>query len=102
MATTPDATADGIWIINSDGQTVYASQRMAAILGTSVHEMIGCPSFNYVFPDDLAAAQRLFDNKRAGNADPFHFRLRRKDGTAIAVHAQGTPMHNPEGRFNGI
>jgi PAS domain S-box-containing protein len=32
---------DGIWIIDSHGETVYANQRMAEILGTSSSEMMG-------------------------------------------------------------
>ena len=63
----------GIWIINADGRTVYANDRMAEILGASVSEMIGQPSFTYVFPEDVAAAQRLFDFKKRGDSSPFRF-----------------------------
>ena len=93
---------DGIWIIDENGQTVFANQRMAEILGTSPSEMIGHPSFTYVFPEDAAAAQRLFDGKKRGDIDPFHFKLRRKDGSSVWVDVQGTPMYNAAGKFNGI
>lgn len=93
---------DGIWIIDSEGQTVFANQRMAEILGTTPSEMIGHPSFAYVFEEDVPAAQRLFDAKKRGGTGPFHFKLRRKDGSAVAVDVQGTPMYNANGRFNGI
>jgi hypothetical protein len=62
---------DGIWIIDDNGQTVFANQRMAEILGTSPLEMIGHPSFAYVFPEDVEAAQRLFDGKKRGDIDRF-------------------------------
>jgi len=94
--------SDGIWIIDDNGQTVFANQRMADILGTSPPEMIGQPSFAYVFPEDVAAAQRLFDGKKRGDINPFHFKLRRKDGSPVWVDVQGTPMYNAAGRFNGI
>jgi PAS domain S-box-containing protein len=93
---------DGIWIIGADAKTVYANERMAEILGTSPSEMVGLPSFAYVFPEDVDAAQRLFDAKVRGDAKPFHFRLRRKDGSAVWVDVQGTPMHNAAGEFKGI
>lgn len=93
---------DGIWLIDVKGQTVYANQRMAEILGTTPAEMIGHPSFDYVFPEDVAAAQALFDAKKQGDSSPFHFKLRRKDGSAVWVDVQGTPMYNAAGRFNGI
>ena len=93
---------DGIWIIDPDAKTAYANERMAQILGTSPSEMIGGASFAYVFPEDVDAAQRLFEAKTRGDAKPFHFKLRRKDGSAVWVDVQGTPMHNAAGVFKGI
>src|SRR4051812_34321525 len=97
-----DKPMDGLWIINTEAKTAYASDRMAEILGTTASEMKGQPSFDYLFPEDVAAAQHLFDLKRAGNRAPFHFRLRRKDASAIWVDVQGTPLFNAAGVFNGI
>jgi PAS domain S-box-containing protein len=93
---------DGIWIIGADTKTVYANERMAEILGTSPSEMVGLASFAYVYPEDVDAAQRLFDAKVRGDTKPFHFRLRRKDGSAVWVDVQGTPMHNAAVEFKGI
>ena len=93
---------DGIWIINVEANTVYANERMAEILGTSPAEMMGRPSFTYVFPEDVEAAKHLFDSKTRGDSSRFHFKLRRQDGSAVMVDVQGTPMHNAKGVFQGI
>lgn len=93
---------DGIWIIGADAKTTYANERMAEILGTSPSEMVGRESFAYVFPEDGDAAQRLFDAKTRGDTKPFHFKLRRKDGSPVWVDVQGTPLYNAEGLFRGI
>jgi PAS domain S-box-containing protein len=98
----PEKEQAGIWIINVEAKTVYANERMAEILGTSVPEMMGQPSFVYVFPEDIPAAQRLFDSKKQGDIGPFRFQLRRKDGSAVGVSVQGTPMHSESGEFKGI
>ncbi len=98
----PRVQSDGIWIIDADGKTVYANDFMADILGTTAFDLTGKDSFLYVFPEDLSAAQRLFSAKRAGNSAPFHFKLRRNDGTAVWVNVQGTPLRNAAGRFNGV
>ena len=95
-------TKDGIWIIGADSETVYASLRMAEILGTTPADMTGFPSFTYVFPEDVEAAMRLFESKRAGSAKPFRFRLRRQDGSSVWADVQATPMHNAAGVFKGI
>lgn len=97
-----NGSADGIWIIDAQGNTVLASSRMAEILNTSPTEMAGESSFSYVFPEDAEAAQRLFDAKSEGDAKPFHFRLRRKDGSEVWVDVQGTPLRSASGEFNGV
>lgn len=94
--------ADGIWIVDAEGKTVFANEPMTEILGTAPAAIIGEDSFHYVFPEDLDAAQRLFSSKQAGNSAPFRFRMRRKDGSSIWVDVQGTPMHSPAGEFTGI
>lgn len=96
------ALSDGIWIIDTDARTLYANPAMAEILGTEVSRLIGKHSFDYVYPEDAPAAQRLFEAKVNGDKTPFHFKLRREDGSSIWVDIQGTPMHNVEGQFLGI
>src|SRR5262245_52514820 len=98
----PNASKDGIWIIDVEGKTVFANLRMAEILGTSPSEMIGQNSFEYVYPEDLPAATRLFDAKAQGDARAFRFKLRCADGSAVWVDALGTPLYNPAGVFTGI
>lgn len=93
---------DGIWIIDSDASTLYANAAMAEILGATPAEMIGKPSFTYVYPEDSESAQKLFDSKQRGDPRPFHFRLRRKDGSSVWVDVLGTPMRNARGEFIGI
>ena len=101
-SSTPISPSDGIWIIDAHGKTVFANDSMAQMLGTTTADLRGQDSFQHVFAEDMAAAQRLFSSKQAGSSVPFHFRLRRTDGTAIWVDVQGTPMHNASGEFLGI
>jgi PAS domain S-box-containing protein len=75
---------------------------MAVLLGTTVDRLLGQPSFDYVFPEDVPGAQRLFELKSRGDMSPFEFRLRRSDGTPVWVSVQGTPMHDESGAFRGV
>lgn len=93
---------DGLWIIDSEGKTVYANDTMAEMLGSTSAVLKGKDSFEFVFPEDLSAAQRLFSLKQGGSPAPFTFKLRRADGGSIWVDVQGTPMFNAAGRFIGI
>jgi PAS domain S-box-containing protein len=56
---------DGIWIISADASTLYASFAMCAILGAHQSDLMGKSSFDYLFPEDVGAAQRLFQSKAA-------------------------------------
>ena len=94
--------ADGIWVINDSGKTIYANERMAAILGIPRTELMGVHSFDFVFSEDRGTAEALFAKKGQGDSDPFRFRLRRRDGSPVWVSVQGTPMHDSHRRFSGI
>lgn len=96
------AQPDGLWIIDPHGATVYANEDMAEILGTTIPDLLGKDSFLYVFPEDLDEARRLFAAKQAGSRAPFHFKLRRVDGSAVWADVQATPMRNAADQFIGI
>jgi PAS domain S-box-containing protein len=75
---------------------------MAELLGTTVEDIVGKSSFEFVYPEDVEAARRLFDGKSRGNMSPFEFRIRRKDGTPVWVTVNGTPMRDESGQFSGV
>lgn len=75
---------------------------MAGLLRTTVEDMVGKLSFDFVYPEDEEAARQLFDAKMRGDMKPFEFRMRRADGTPLWVTVQGTPMHDGTGKFVGV
>jgi PAS domain S-box-containing protein len=93
---------EGIWMIGMDARTVFANQRMAELLGTTVDRMVGDSSFRYVFEEEAEEAQRLFTSKMQGDREPFEYRLRRADGTAIRTRISGVPMTDEQGNVTGI
>jgi len=97
-----DTAQDGIWTIDASGNTTFASHSMAAMLGATVGDMIGKPSFAYVFEEDVPHASELFSRKVEGDREPFEFRLRRKDGSWFWASVTGTPFHNARGETTGL
>lgn len=92
----------GIWIIDAEGKSVYVNPRMAEIVGANLYDMVGKPLLNFVFPEDVEGVQPLFTGKKRGDLAPFHFRLRRREGSAVWVNVVVTPMHSAAGDFKGI
>ena len=49
------ASPDGLWVIDSEGRTVFANARMAQMLGREPSEMVGFSVFDAV--DDVGKGQ---------------------------------------------
>lgn len=97
-----ETSREGIWTIDTEGITSFANERMAGMLGTTVEAMLGKPSFQFVFDEDVAEAQRLFDLKKRGDSRTFEFRLRRTDGSDFWAQISGTPLYSEQGDMLGL
>ncbi len=93
-----EAVPDGIWVVDSEGRTLFGNRRMAEILGVDFELMPEQSCFGCVFPEELAEAQRHFARTFAGDRRPFDFRLRRADGSPIWVRICCMPVQDESGR----
>ena len=91
---------DGIWIIDENARTLYASKRMAEILGTSRVNIFRQRFFAYVFPEDICAFQ-LCNNQNSADPNHFRFRLLKGDGSVIWVEVQASPLLDVAERVRG-
>ena len=96
------AVPEGIWVVSPAGRTIFCNERMAELLGTDVEALQRLSCFDSVFPDDMEDAQRQFGRQMAGGGQPFDFRLRRIDGSAIWVNISCMPMYDDGGVCTGL
>ena len=96
------AVPEGIWVVSPAGRTIFCNERMAELLGTDVEALQRLSCFDSVFPDDLEDAQRQFGRQMGGGGQPFDFRLRRIDGSAIWVNVSCMPMYDDGGVCTGL
>jgi PAS domain S-box-containing protein len=87
-----EAVPEGIWVVDSEGKTLFSNRRMAEILGVDFESMPAQSCFGCVFPEELADAQRHFARALSGDSQPFDFRLRRGDGSPIWVSISCMPV----------
>lgn len=92
---------EGIWEIDSQGQTTYVNQAMARMLGYTQAEMQGRSLFDFMNEDNLSQAQKYFERRRAYIAECHDFCLTRKDGSRLWSLVSTRPLLNTEGEFNG-
>jgi len=96
------AVPEGIWLVDPQGQTIFCNERMAKILGADVESLEKMSCFDPVFPDDLEDARRQFGLQMAGTGEPFDFRLRRNDGSAVWVSISCRQMYDQSGDIIGL
>jgi hypothetical protein len=97
-----EAVPEGIWVVDSQGTTIFSNRRMAEILGIDFELMPAQSCFDCVFPEELADAQRHFARTLAGDRRPFDFRLRRGDGSSIWVSISCMPVYDDAGSTVGL
>jgi PAS domain S-box-containing protein len=92
-----EAIPEGIWVVGSQGETVFSNRRMAEILGVDYESMPGQSCFGCVYPEDLEEARGHFARTFAGDRRPFEFRLRCADGSPVWVSISCMAVHDDTG-----
>ena len=72
---------EGIWIIDSQGNTTFVNQRMAQMLGYSVEQFLGSSMFDFMDDGAKEDAQRNMVRRSAGFDDVHDFRFQHQDGS---------------------
>ena len=101
LAEIADSLQDGLWAIDPEGHITYANGALACLLKTAREKLIGCSAFEFVFPEDLDEARRLFDERKQGGAEFVRFRLRASDGSTVWVESRSVSIQAGKFEFTG-
>lgn len=92
-----ETAAEGIWMVDADGRTTFANQRMAEILGETPESMQGRGLMDWRWPEDQEVTRELFARRHHGVSERIDVKLRRHDGGTVFVEMSATPiMQNGE------
>lgn len=92
---------EGIWLIDAEAHTLYANDRMAAMLGTTVAELVGHTVREFVFPDEWKDHHERIRHNLHGISEAFDTRFRRVDGSEVLVMGSASPLVDSQGRAIG-
>ena len=92
---------EGIWLIDRAARTLFANARLAALLGTTVDDVVARTVLDFVFEEDRPLAQERLGQNLAGVAEQFDFRFRRADGAPVQVLACTSPVHAADATIVG-
>lgn len=88
------ATGVGIWELDVDGKTTFASDETAAMLGYVPAELVGRPVLDFVEPASMTSTAWSLHQRRVGRGDVRRLRLRGKDGSIVPVLVAAAPIYN--------
>jgi PAS domain S-box-containing protein len=89
---------EGIWVVDSEGNTNYVNQAMARMLGYTEEEMLGHPI--YEFMDEVAqqTATSSLERRKQGLGQKHEFKLRTKDGNVVWTYMSTSPVLDENGK----
>jgi PAS domain S-box-containing protein len=74
---------EGIWVIDKNQMSTFVNQKMADLLGFSIEEIVGRPISDFVFEADMQFHISQMEARKAGEANKYERRFKRKDGSGL-------------------
>ena len=96
-----ETASEGIWLMTSEGDTVFANDKMAEILGFTTDEMANVSLFDVVDEEGRAYATQNLERRRQGLSDQLECAFVRKDGTHVWTLLHASPVRDAEGDVVG-
>lgn len=89
---------EGVWIIDLRGNTVYANEKLASMLGFSMDEMRKVNGWDLLDDEWRQEARKMVQEYPEGRRDSFKFKFRKKDGSDLWVLMTTAPIADQTGR----
>lgn len=92
---------EAIWQMDKDFVTTFVNLHMEKLTGYTAHEMVGHPTYEFIFPEDRDDHEKRLQNRRDGFSEHYERRLRHKDGHEVWTIVSSTPLYGLNSEFNG-
>ncbi|MEY3297929.1 MAG: phytochrome-like protein cph2, partial [Cyanobacteriota bacterium] len=97
-----ETTLEGVWMLDTKGQTTFVNQRMADMLGYDMAAMQNQSFLSFMTPEDQTLAQSYFERRQEGIREQHSFKFRRQDGSDLWTLIAATPLFDQEGTYQGV
>jgi PAS domain S-box-containing protein len=92
---------EGIWVLDAEDRTTFVNERLAAMLGYAVEEMLGRPVYDFLTEHGRSIARSRLASRRSGVSDSQEVRVIRRDGSELWGILSGAPLTDEDGRYTG-
>ncbi len=96
-----ETTNEGVWIIDTESRTSFASRVTADLLGYTEAEMIGRYLFDFMDEEGRRICERNLARRKSGVIEHHEFKFIRKDGLPIWTLLATNPVYDHEGAYAG-
>jgi PAS domain S-box-containing protein/excisionase family DNA binding protein len=96
-----ETAGEGVWLIDRDGKTTFANERMARMLGCDLDEFLASHLFDFMDEEGRAQAAAYMERRRQGIGEQHDFRFRRKDGSTLWALLEAASVLGPDGEYEG-
>ena len=97
-----DTTLEGVWMIDLQGNTTFANQRMAEMLGCTPEELAASNIWHFIDDSDRDSVVRRLAERARGIGELHDFRLKRKDGSFVWTSMATSPITHPDGSIGAL
>ncbi len=82
----------GLWVIDTQGRTLYANAKTGDLMGVSPADMAERPFTDFMEPEEVPLAEFYFARRVRGISETHEFKFRRSDGHPVWVLVQSSPI----------
>ncbi len=95
-----ETTSQGVWMLDASGKTTFVNERMASMLGYTREELAALPASSVI---DVFSREMVAERARAATrgAIQTECQLRHKDGSAVWVMIEASPLVDERGQAEG-
>lgn len=97
-----ESTHEGIGVLDAGLRLVFANERLTAMLGYPIEEMIGLGMDAFIFPEDMPAISPIAARGLRGQTEQTEIRLRRKDRSTQWAIIATAPFPGEAGVIGGV
>jgi two-component system, cell cycle sensor histidine kinase and response regulator CckA len=96
-----ETAAQGVWVIDADGNTTFANDALGEMLGVSADEMVGKNAFDFLPPEVRELPRFDLELVRAGERRQFERQLLLPTGSRIDAIFTTSPLTTADGEYAG-
>jgi PAS domain S-box-containing protein len=96
-----EGSLEGVWVIDSNANTIMANPSMAKILGYNIEEIIGKSLFTFMDGKNIEKMKQRLETRKKGIGEEYEFEFLRSDGSKVQTVLKASPILSEDGVFQG-